>query len=106
MVRPRRRAIDGRAALELKPRIIRGPREAHLGRVGPGDVQARQCGRECQVIAIATDVADAKRHSIQGDDFPFGSERCICDETRDRTWRCFVDDGENLAWLRITTRRW
>src|SRR5881394_2457130 len=57
--------------------------------------------RECHVIAIATDVADAKRHSIQGGNSPFGSERCICD----RTWRCLLDDGESLAWLRMKTSR-
>src|SRR5436190_3812426 len=47
-------------------------------------------------------VAEAKRHSIQGDDFPFGPQECICDRTR----RCLLDNGENLAWLRIKARRW
>jgi hypothetical protein len=33
--------------------------------------------RECHVIAVATDVADAKRHSIQGGDSPFGSQEFV-----------------------------
>src|SRR4030095_5722106 len=61
----------------------------------------RRHNRECHVIAIATDVADAKGHSIQVGDSPFGSEKCACD----RTWRCLLDDGVNLACLRIKTRR-
>src|SRR6185436_9621411 len=57
--------------------------------------------RERHVIAIASDVADAKWHSIQGDDFPFGPEKC----TYDRAWRCLLDDGVNLAGLRIKASR-
>src|SRR6266498_2240616 len=88
--------------------------QADIGRVGKSELSAeplhcaehdrhRVAGlrRECHVIAIATDVADAKRHSIQGGDCPFGSQECVCDHT----WRCLLDDGVDLAWLRIKTGR-
>src|SRR5207247_3630433 len=98
----------GRGAQQLKPGIIRGPGEADGGRVRPGDVEARRCGRECHVLAIATDVAEAKRHSIQGDESPFGPENCggVSGHGCDWTRRLLVNDGENLARLRIKTRRW
>src|SRR5689334_1469909 len=94
--------MDGRGALQVERRIVRGPGEADFGRVGcVGNVEAGRYGCECEVIAIATDVADAKRHSIQVGDSAFGPENCVWD----RTGRGLFDDGENLAWLRIKTRR-
>src|ERR1051325_8996675 len=102
MGRPWRRTMDGRGTLQMERRIIRGPGEADFGRVGcVRDVQALRYVRECQVIAIATDVADAKRHSIEVGDSAFGPENCVWD----RTGRCLFDDGEDLACLRIKTRR-
>src|SRR5439155_16184186 len=72
-----------------------------VGWLLPGDYR-RRVGRERHVIAIATDVAETKRHSIQGGDSPFGSERCICNRTR----RCLLDNGENLTGLRMKASRW